>query len=254
MVRPTNGGFMKTVLLSLILVLSSVFSTTVFAALPREQDKAYFQFDRPTIEEVVTGPLAAFKPLQSNFADCNTTELNVSEAGLDPLNPIDNAHIWLDKIINIGKKAWSVIELGRPVVNVKVDVANALPQGIKCWSHLAGWAAPQSKTYKVSYVNGFNYEVVSFAFRVIYTTGGNYNGVGRYITNATVVPAQLNVAWGYTFNASTVIPSVFNSGSVAQPVAGMQLNLNWSVNTVMKHSQQSESFYVGGDGAFKRLN
>ncbi len=240
---------MKIVLMSLSLLLSSA----VWAGAPAAEANPYFQFGAPVIEEITSGPLANYQPLESNFADCSKVSSGVLEAELDPTNPIDNAHIWLDKIINLGKKAWSVVELGRPVVNLKMDSANALPQGVSCWSNLAGWAPPQSKTYKVSYVNGFNSQVVSFAFRVIYTSGGSYKGVGRYITNATVIPAELYVAWGYTFNASTVIPSVFNSGSIESPVAGMQLNLNWSVDTVLNHTQQSESFYVGGNGAFKRM-
>ena len=240
---------MKTILVSLSLLLSSaVFAATDASTSP------YFEFGRPTIEEITTGPLANYQPSATDFAACSTSQSDVLDAELDPLNPIDRAHIWLDKIINLGKKAWSVVELGRPVVNVKVDSANALPQGISCWNALAGWSIPQSKTYKVSYSNGFNSEVVSFAFRVIYTTGGSYNCRIRNIMSYAVVAAQLDVAWGYTFNANTVIPNVFNSGSIESPVAGMQLNLNWSIDTVVKHVQQAETFYVGGDGAFKRMD
>ncbi len=240
---------MKAILVGFGLLLSS----TVFAATSAPSLAKYYQFGRPVIQEVTSGPLADYQPLATDFAACNASQAGVLGDALDPLNPIDRAHIWLDKIINIGKKAWSVVELGRPVVNIAIDSANALPQGIGCWNHLTGWSVPQSKTYKVSYVNGFNSEVVSFAFRVIYTAGGSFNGAGRYISNATVVPAQLNVAWGYTFNATTVVPNVFNSGTLEQPIAGMQLNLNWSVDTVVKHVQQAESFYIGGDGAFKRM-
>lgn len=242
--RPmANGGFMKTMLVSLSLLLVSTIATA-------DQTQKYFEFGNPVVEEITSGPLTE---IQTDFTS-TACQATVAEATLDPLNPIDRAHIYLDKVINLGKKLWSVVELGRPVVNINVDSANALPQGVLCWNTLTGWRAPESKVYRVFYTNGFGSRVVDFSFRVIYTTGGTFNGQGQYITNATVVPANLEVSWGYTFNANTVVPSVFNSGTVERPVAGMQLNLNWSVDTVIKHSQQAETFYVGGDGSFKKLN
>lgn len=242
---------MKTMLVSLCLLLTSA----VWAATPADQSQKYYQFGRPVIEEVTSGPLTEVQPLDFTATACSSSQAGVYAADdLDPLNPIDQAHIYLDKMINLGKKVWSVVELGRPVVNITLNSANALPQGVLCWNTLTGWSVPQSKVYRVSYTNGFGSTVVNFAYRVIFTAGGSLNGQGKYITNATVVPADLYVAWGYTFNASTVVPSVFNVGTVDRPVAGMQLNLNWSVDTVINHSQQAETFYVGGDGTFKKLN
>jgi hypothetical protein len=95
--------------------------------------------------------------------------------------------------------------------------------------------------------------VVDFAYRVVFTAGGSLNGQGKYITNATIMPADMNVSWGFTFNANAEVPSVFNTGSSGQPVAGMQLLMKWSVDTVMSHIEQAETFYVGGDNTMKHL-
>src|SRR4051812_46731541 len=56
-----------------------------------------------------------------------------ADFGLGDLNEAD---LIIDKIINMGKKVWAIVEAGKPVVDVKVDVANALPEGLKSWQQL----------------------------------------------------------------------------------------------------------------------
>lgn len=196
-----------------------------------------------------------------NFADCNNPGApNTSPVqpeplmpGLDPNDPLAIIEIFVDRIINIGRKIWAVVESGRPAVDLKVDVAHALPQGLFCWTDLSGWQMPQSKTYNVTYRNGFGTKVVDFAYRVVYTHGGNYRGVGNYITNAAVIPVKVDVAWGFTFNVKAEVPIVFNRGSADNPMAGMQLNINWNVKTAVKYSERTEMFAIGGDGVFQQL-
>lgn len=195
-----------------------------------------------------------------NFADCNSNgNVNTNPQpgpltpGLDPNDPLAIIEIFVDRIINIGKKIWAVVEAGRPRVNLKTDVAHALPKGLFCWTDLNGWQMPKSKTYAVKYTNGFGASVVDFSFRVVYTHGGSYKGAGSFITNAAVMPVKVNVAWGYTFNANAEVPIVFNRGTAEDPLAGMQLNINWNVQTAVKYSEQTEMFAIGGDGAFQQL-
>lgn len=167
--------------------------------------------------------------------------------------PLDEAEVILDRIINMGKKIWKIIEANRPVVDYRSDTANALPQGAVAWQQLESWDAPRARIFKVAYENLYGSEVVTFKFRVLYTANGRVNGKGRYLTNVTIVPHELNVAWGYTFNAQGTVPSVVNAGTSREPVAAMELLMKWSVDTVLRHSESSASFYVRGDGEFLNL-
>lgn len=216
-------------------------------------ESEYYNFSAPMIEEITLNDGFEINN-ERDFQSCDNKGRVMADAPVNPIDAIDTADVIIDKIINLGKKVWAVIELGRPVTDIRVDTANALPKGVLCWSDLAGWSPTQSKAFRITYTNGFGGQVVNFAFRVVYTTGGSYKGQGKYITNATIIPSQVEVAWGYTFSAETEIPTVYNAGTATEPLAGMNLNMKWAVKTVMKTDLRTESFVVGGDGSFKRLD
>ncbi|XGC81730.1 hypothetical protein ACES2L_04440 [Bdellovibrio bacteriovorus] len=225
-------------------------------------DKAYFEIKKVTVTDVTAQYANQFKATTNSVnglnQDCNTGADFVARTSsetsvLDAANPLNVVELIVDQIINIGKKIFNVIQAGRPVVNLKLDTANALPKGLTCWSDLAGWNMPESKVYNVVYENGFGMSVVDFSYRVTYTAGGSADGVGKYITNATFQPANVSVAWGFAFDATAQIPSVFNTGSRKDPVAGMQMNMEWKVTSAVAHEQSTESYFVSGENKLIQL-
>lgn len=175
--------------------------------------------------------------------------------GTRPMSGPDLTDIEWDTIVNIGQKIWAIIEANKPVVNIgPMPVAYALPRGLECWNHLQGWQSPRVATYEVVYKNGFNMEVVKFRFRLQYTYGGGNAGKGKYLANVSVQPAEVNVVWGYTFNASVDVQQAVNLGSTDDPLAGLELNLKWQVKTVLKESDNSFHFFVQGDGVSQAHN
>lgn len=226
-----------------MLVLTSLLGTASIAA---TNNDLYYRVGKvtavPLFEETTQST-----PVMGQCDSKSTTNPQDASGDLDEIGVI------VDKIINIGKKIWGVIEAGRPVVNVKTDVAHALPAGIHCWSDLENWQAPQSKSWKVTYENQLGGKVVEFVYRVSYIAGGQYKGVGRYVTQATISPAEIYVAWGYTFNVEASVPSVFNVGTQQNPVAGMQMNVKWTVDTAINHHQKDIQFYINGLGEFQKM-
>lgn len=226
-------------------------------------DKAYFEIKNVTVKDS-TAQYATYMDLFSQpglSADCASNAaagrklqaVFAADTGAGSLNPLDVINVAIDQIINIGKKVWNIVEAGKPVVDLKMDTANALPMGVTCWNDLSGWAVPQSKVYTVNYTNGFGMNVVTFAYRVSFTAKGNVNGAGQYITNATFMPANVRVAWGYNFSANAEVPSVFNQGTKEAPVAGMQMNMKWNVSTPVVSNIMSQSYFVSGDDTMKEL-
>jgi hypothetical protein len=161
------------------------------------------------------------------------------------LNPIT-------QIINIGKEIWPIIQANKPVANVQAaDAASAVPSSN--WQQLAGWSAPQSRTFHFPYKNTFGMTLVDLTFDVIYTYGGNLNGAGHYISGVTIVPTNLSVQMGMTFNADVKVINVTNAGTLADPLAAMQIQLHWLVESISSHKEGTDNFYIRGDGEFSRI-
>lgn len=192
--------------------------------------------------------------------DCSSVEPSPAPSTLgnpiesmNPIEALDTVDMIVDKIINIGQKIWKIVDAGKPVVNVRTNVATAMPQGARCWNDLQAWQVPQSKTYEVAFKNGFNANVVKMSYRVLWLPGGQAKGVGQYIGYATITPVNLEVMWGFKLNADVSIPTVFNMGSSENPIAGMQMNMAYQVESPIKTIQQGQAFFVDGRGNFQML-
>lgn len=167
-----------------------------------------------------------------------------------PADPFVDDVSW-DEIVRIGQQVWKIIEDNKPVLEISTPVVHALPRGLNCWSDLENWQAPVTRSYEIVYLNGWDMEVVKFRFRLHYTYGGGKEGRGRYLANVTVMPGELSVVMGYKFNARVEVGQTVNLGSVADPLAGIELNLRWNVQTLVKESENSYHFFVQGDGEAK---
>lgn len=217
----------------------------------KQMDSRYFQIGSVEVTELQTEEL---RPQDVNIMRFDAGVTDSSGDWIGNLGTtLDQVDLVVDKVINIGKKVWAVVEKGRPVVDIKADVATALPSGARSWLDLENWRAPVSRTWGISFKNLYGVEVVKYVYRVIYVAGGSANGVGQYIGYATVQPVELNVAWGYTFNSEATVPTVYNLGSRSNPIGGLTLQVKWSIETVLKKTIQSQSFSIDGRGTLTQL-
>ncbi len=239
---------MKTVILSLMFAFAG-------SAMAQTAGNGYYQLQPMQVTEVSHEVLS-----KRNFTDMGIgSEACTADPGsrfltLTPAGGFTAANFVIDQVMNIGKKIWSVIELGQPVTNIQTDVATALPAGAKCWQNLQTWSSPEARTYSVSFKNIYNMEVVRFAYRVVYLPGGSVNGKGHYVGYATLQPSDVYVAWGYKFNAEASAPAVFNMGTKEDPVGALTLNMKFSVDTIVNHLEQTQAYNVNGKGEFKKLD
>lgn len=164
---------------------------------------------------------------------------------------ISTGDIELDMILNLGKQAWKLVHNNAPVVSTKLVSANALPQGVQCWTQLERWQGIVTADYQVSFKTVANKDAARYVARVTYAYGGSLNGKGRYIANASVQNKEVNVNWSNQLNVDVEIPQVLNGGSKENPVAVMQININVENKNrfiPLKHLATSVSFVVYGDG------
>lgn len=230
-----------------LLAVAVCFSATVFAQ--ANINEKYYEVTTSQTKEVSTEVLD-LKTVMDMSQNCTQSISGPSLSG----GPFDDVELALDQIINIGKKIWNIVVAGKPVMNYKTDIATAMPQGVKCWLDLSNWQAPISKTYSYTAKNAFGMDVVKFNYRVIFVYGGGVNGQGQYIGYATTQPVDMVVQWGFKLNAVGSVPTVFNTGSKNDPVGGMQMNMNYRIESPMTTIEQSQAYFISGKGEFKKLD
>jgi len=169
------------------------------------------------------------------------------------LGTIDKVDQVYDKVVNLGKKIWTLYDSGKPVVNLSTDIATALPANVGCWTDLQNWQAPEARTFKVQFYNQFGFEILSFSYRVVYLFGGSKDGKGKYIGYATIQPGNLSVGMLHDFSARASVSSVYNMGSKEDPVAGMILELDFTIKKSSGYRRVSHAFHISGAGEFKKL-
>lgn len=238
----SKGKLGYRLLLAVVVTSATLLSTVQSSANTDQAQNKYYSIKSVEVKELTE---QRFKPLARPLC-----EPSIRPQGTD-IPAFDG--ITLDDIINLGQKIWTIVEKNKPVVNLKIQKADALPNGVKEWMDLECWQIPESRVYRVSYKNGFGMTVVNIAFRVNYTYGGRVNGQGRYLSQVTVLPAQLDVAWGFKVTGEVRIANVTNAGTKAFPVGAIQMDVNWVISTPVKYSESTETFYVRGDGLFKQL-
>lgn len=162
------------------------------------------------------------------------------------------------EIIAFGKEIYKIIEAGKPVINTNYAPISVLPLGTKYGQaitpmNLNNWQSPKFAKFKVTYKNGYGAEVVSFTYNVNMSYGGKFGDQGAYITNAQIVPENVNVLWGYTFNAKMSLVGLTNTGSDEDPVAGATLSLSYSVSTVIREDRNNMTIYIDGNGTIQQM-
>jgi hypothetical protein len=158
-------------------------------------------------------------------------------------------------IVNIAKAAWEIYKDGKPVLNSQRDYASAVPSGLNSWTDLTNWDTYSWGPFKINYKNLYSITVVSLTFNYQYAYGGRgADGKGRYLNQATVMPTDISVLWGWSFDAQMNVQPPLNLGSAASPVAGLVLTLDWKVSSGLTKIQNACSVRVSGDGSAKILS
>jgi len=206
-------------------------------------DSEYLTINSVEVMELPDPEADAFMGRFAWVDDCT------SEGWYDPKASMDD----LNTIVAFGEKIWTIVEAGRPKVHIKTPVVHALPPSTKCWMNLENWQAPKSALWQIVYKNLYGIEVVKFKYRVLFNYGGGRNGLGKYVANATVIPAEVNVAWGFSFDAQVQVGRVLNVGTTKSPTAGLQMGVNWTVKTVLKETIRTDNVFLQGDGLMKKL-
>jgi hypothetical protein len=203
-------------------------------------------------EEVPAAEAERIAPLRPEFLEqyrnAQATAIQPVTAESFDVGTVVIGVVVLDALVNLGKSIWAMIEAGRPKIDLNMNVATAVPQGIKDWTELDSWHDPVSKLYRTQLMTANYTSLGDVYYRLVYTYGGKYKGVGNYLTSVAVVPAQIKVPYHNTFYAQTQVTELINHGTEKDPIAGMTLLLTWGLDAVRNKTMQTVSLHVRGDG------
>jgi len=241
----------------LTIFLAVIFPLTVFtgqAALAQDTTG----FSRQEIEYAKSNPdYFTIDPASIRLTLLETTEApDMSYVKLHEANrPLDGILVTIDNIINIAEKIWKIVEANKPVVNIESKYATAYPEGITAAAQLNSWSKPKVFSYAFYAENVYGSVMINVKYKAAFAYNGNYKGKGKYLTAVAVIPTVVEVGWGYKFYMSAAVPdsTVTNVGTQADPVAAMQLKLNWKIATVLKESDGTSVYYVQGDGFYDEI-
>ncbi|ATH07855.1 hypothetical protein BIY24_07795 [Halobacteriovorax marinus] len=204
-------------------------------------DVDYHTISEITVEEVEIGDELVWAPQYKGF-DKNLGEIIMV----------------VDKLIALGKKIWTIVEAGKPVVTVDMGKPiSVLPKTdsgqLAAFYDMDSWSMPMARTYKVSFKNGFGSSVIGFDYTVNFQWGGRYEYKGAYLTGLNVQASNVSVSWGFNFDASSELVSIVNHGSRDNPVAGAAVRVKYTAKSVLREIKTSESFHVTGNGQIQKL-
>ncbi len=235
-----QGVFMSKLAIGLVITLFSFVASANPSIDPQDP---YYQISDMTVEVLDSS---------ENYEPRRTTR------GPGPGSEVGDVITVLREIIAFGKEIYKIVEAGKPVINTNYAPISVLPLDTEFGKDitpmkLSRWQAPKFVKFKVTYKNGYNAEVVSFTYNVNMSHGGQYKGKGAFITNAQIVPENITVAWGYTFNAKMSLVGLTNIGTDEDPIAAATLVLSYSVSTLIKEDRNNMTIFIAGDGTIQQM-
>lgn len=160
-------------------------------------------------------------------------------------------------IIALGERIYEIVKKGKPVLNMDYAPMSVLPKDGAGRAvdvmDTEGWSMPVARKVKMAYKNIYGATVVSFDYTIVYSHSGSYEGRGAYLTALQVVPANVNVSWGFSLNVNMKLVGLQNHGSRANPVAGAVIGVNYRAESVLKTIETTDTYHVSGRGGLTQL-
>ena len=101
------------------------------------------------------------------------------------------------ELIALGKEIYAIVEAGKPVVKLESNPVHVLPRTSAGSTieaiDLQGWSMPKVKRFRYEAKNYLNIKPVVIEFMLIFSYGGNHDGVGKYISGAQIKPTFVDV-------------------------------------------------------------
>jgi hypothetical protein len=159
-------------------------------------------------------------------------------------------------IVALGEQIYELVKKGKPTNTTEYAPISVLPKAAVSgrevdWDELENFSMPTEKKFVTVIKNGTGKEVVRFEYMVIFSHSGTFNGAGKYITGAEIIPVSVKTSFGWDFSATMKLGGIMNNGTVADPVAGVNLTIKYKMDSWSSAFERNDLIYINGKGEIK---
>lgn len=157
-------------------------------------------------------------------------------------------------LIAMGEELYVLVTKGRPTLTTTSAPISVLPrEGDRAVNpmDMENWQKPVSRKLSMRYTF-LGITVASLDYKIVYTYGGTYNGKGAYLTGLVIVPSA-SASFGVDFDATMKLVGIANQGSRANPVAAATIQLQYTMKTLGRATDRTDTFHITGRGSLNQL-
>lgn len=208
------------------------------------------------VREITTDDLGMNKFEVVSRKEINAQGLPNQNGGVDPVEKTGKIISVARDLVALGEDIYRLVIKGKPTNTTSYAPISVIPringENVDILD-TETWKAPVKRTYEIVYENYYGMDVVTFRYSVIYSYGGSYDGRGAYLTAVQIIPEHTRTLFGYDFTATMKLGGIQNQGTKNSPIAAATILLEYTVSTVFVASNEVDSFFVTGNGGFKKL-
>lgn len=232
------------------LLLALVVSANMAVAAPKI-DKAH---------RVGSIEITEITPLSMDFNklldDPTTPVVTPAAPAVDPIERTGKIISMTKDMVALGEVIYTLVQKGKPTSTTDYAPISVVPKDPTTKDYidpfeLENFSMPVQKVFSAKIKSLTGKDIVSFTYKVIYSYGGSYNGAGKYLTGVQIVPAAINVKFGWDFKMTMKLGGIMNHGTKADPVAGVLVAVKYSMSSWGRTEERNDTVHITGLGQLK---
>lgn len=238
---------LKSLMLGLVITTTSVFAMT-------EGDRKFNTIASMKVQEISRDILGQ-NQIETLYQKQLATGLP-NGGRVDPVEQAGKVITVSRDLVALGEDLYRLVIKGKPSNQTSYAPLSVIPrvngQAVDILD-TERWRMPVKRSYIVSYQNLYGVDVVTFKYSILYSSHGQYDGKGAYLTAVQIIPESVRTLFGFDFTATMKLGGIQNQGTRANPIAGATLLMEYTVSSVMNAINKVDTYFITGLGQFKRL-
>ncbi len=161
--------------------------------------------------------------------------------------------------VALGDAVYTLVTKGRPsnvstYASIDIVPKDPVTKEIVSAFDLENFSEPIEKKFSIKLRNGYNKVVVQFDYSVIFSYGGSYNGKGKFISSAMIVPGTIKTTFGWDFSSEMKLTGIMNVGTKENPVMAANLTVKYAMKSLFSAFEKSDTIFITGEGKIKAFS